>query len=421
MWLFTAMVMLNDIYRGCRKAATEMSSSKDWSYIRSAAAINGYLLPRQPPHRTWFAATRRRYLTTRIQQALDELQLTLNLRIAEDIGVFDQDAVALYGDGKVQQCLYSVAEGDTRVIKCVDENGEPFEVTVPVTNFDPDAKSHLTGDNKVVVGVKFVRLYLRIPKTHGRIPLIVAWVPDEKGQANSEMDIAMGLIRRVLDREPRITHVVYDTALHGVHRDELQRDFGVTTVAPITAKKLNKRTGERTEKSGHLRTCTFDYGNGDTQDVEISYVGGWLCQKIITDDGTIIAEQLPKLANIERRNRDGTYRKYVEYRVPCPRGLQGPKTIRERTWNDDEDQTRGFNRAENILLAPPGCDEYEAIYHGRSDAENANFMSDEQIHRERARSLGAQRQHFDLWAHSWVQAAVALHRYGPAGRRRTAA
>ncbi|HXH58993.1 hypothetical protein [Iamia sp.] len=420
-WLFVAMVMLNDIYRGGRTAATEMSHPREWNNIREAAARNGHHLPLKAPHRTWFLVTRKRLLTPQIQRKLDELELALNLRIAEEVGVFDTDVVALYGDGKVQQGTYSTAPGDTRTIKCVDENGESFEVTVPVKNFDPDAKVHITGDSRVVVGVKFVRLYMRIPKTHGRVPLLVAWVPDEKGQSNSEMDIAMALIRRVLEREPRITHLVYDTALHGVHRDELQRRYGVTTVAPITAKKVNKKTRERTEKGGHLTTVSFDYGNGDTQDVEVTYLGAWLCQQIITDDGTVLDERLKKLANLWRTNEDGTHRSYVQYQVPCPRGLQKPKLIRERAYNNDEDRARGFNRAENILLAPPGCDEYEGLYHGRSDAENANFMSDEQLHRERARSLGAQRQHFDLWGHSFVQAAVALHRYGHLGRRRTAA
>lgn len=163
------------------------------------------------------------------------------------------------------------------------------------------------------------------------------------------------------------------------------------------------------------------YGNGDTEEVNITFVGGWLCRQVITDDGTIIDERLEKLANVWRENKDGTHRPYVHYQVPCPRGLQRAKPLLERDYNNSEDAARGFNRAENILLVPPGSDEYETLYHGRSDAEAANFQSDEQLHRQRARSLGAHRQHFDLWGHSWVQAAVALHRYRDPLHRRTAA
>lgn len=153
-WLMVAMVMLNDVYRGGRTAATELSSPREWEYLREAAGRHGRSLPLEPPHRTWFIKTRQRHLTPEIQRQLDDLQLLLNLRIADAVGVFNREAVALYGDGKVQQCLYSTAPGDTRSVNLIDEFDEPYEVTTPVKNFDPDAKVHGTGDGRKVRGVK---------------------------------------------------------------------------------------------------------------------------------------------------------------------------------------------------------------------------------------------------------------------------
>jgi len=81
-----------------------------------------------------------------------------------------------------------------------------------------------------------------------------------------------------------------------------------------------------------------------------------------------------------RRNRDGTFRTYVEYRVPDPAG-GNPKIIREPTYNRDDD---AFNRAENIRQIPRGDPDYERLMGRRSRAVTANRQIDDHLYVRRA-------------------------------------
>ena len=126
-----------------------------------------------------------------------------------------------------------------------------------------------------------------------------------------------------------------------------------------------------------------------------------------TDDGTEIPVPLERVANIVRKNRNGTFRTYVEYSVPHPRGGK-PHKIMEPTYNTPDDT---FNRAENIRQIPPGDADYTRLMGRRSDAEAANRQIDDQLYLRRARSLGARRQLFDLLAHGLVQNSIARHRH----------
>ena len=114
-----------------------------------------------------------------------------------------------------------------------------------------------------------------------------------------------------------------------------------------------------------------------------------------------------------RRNDNGSFRTYVQYLVPHPRGGK-PKEILEATYNTDDT----LNRAENIRQIPPGDPDYERLYGRRSDAEAANRQIDDALYLRRARSVGARRQLFDLLAHAFVQNSLARHRHrlraGPA-------
>jgi len=117
---------------------------------------------------------------------------------------------------------------------------------------------------------------------------------------------------------------------------------------------------------------------------------------------------LKRVANRIVKNRNGSYRMYIEVEVPCPRGGKA-KIHRERTYGKREDG--GFNRAENVRQIPPGDPDYSRLMGRRSDAEAANRQIDDHLYLRRARSLGARRQLFDLIAHAFAENLVARHRH----------
>jgi hypothetical protein len=236
-----------------------------------------------------------------------------------------------------------------------------------------------------------------------RVTLAVAHVPGVKDEGNSEADVA---VKNLLELAPLLGDGVQgalcDTVLRGTHIDALQRSTGWLIMNPVTAARVNKKTGERTEKESYLRREVFHYQDGTHQQVDIWVSGGRACRLVHLDDGD------PVLRNLAPRNTDGTYRNYVEYEVPCPRRGK-PKIIRERTYGKPEDGD--FNRAENVRQILPGDPDYERLKGLRSDAEATNRQIDDHLYLRRARSLGAHRELLDLIAHAFVWNSVARYRY----------
>ena len=238
----------------------------------------------------------------------------------------------------------------------------------------------------------------------------MAYVPGVKNEANSEADIA--------DRElkslavPHGLHgVLTDAVLRGTHIDALQREAGLLVVSPVSAARIDPNTGVRIEKDGPLEQVTFEYRDGTSETVDIWHRAGRAHQRIITGDAEIVLQPLDRLETQRRPNSDGTYRFYVVYRVPDPRGGT-PKTIRLRTFTDDDDRAAGFNRAENVRQIPPGDPSYQVVYGRREDAESINRAIDDHGYLQRARSVGAQRQLFDLLCHAIRTNLIAQHLYG---------
>jgi len=70
------------------------------------------------------------------------------------------------------------------------------------------------------------------------------------------------------------------------------------------------------------------------------------------------------------------------------------------------------NRAENVRQIPPGDPSYQLVYGRREDAESINRAIDDHGYLQRARSVGAQRQLFDLLCHAVRTNLIAQHLYG---------
>ena len=227
-----------------------------------------------------------------------------------------------------------------------------------------------------------------------------------RDELNSEADIAVANLLELAPLAPGALGAICDTVLRGVHIDRLVRATGWIVVNPVTAQRVDPKTGERTEKTGFVRTVVFEYPDGSTEMVDIWFSGGLLCRVVYADDGTRVLVPLRRVGNPIRKN-NRTFRTYVEYEVPCPRG-RDPQVIRAPTFSQEDDP---FNVPENIRQIPPGDPDYERLMGRRSDAESANRGIDDQLYLRRARSLGARRQLFDLFAHAFVENSVARKRH----------
>ena len=137
----------------------------------------------------------------------------------------------------------------------------------------------------------------------------------------------------------------------------------------------------------------------------------------MVEDGKRPLVELAWKGTISRKNKDGTYRRYVDYEVVCNCG-EHRVLHRERTITNDEDRARSFNRGENVRAAPPGTELFDALSPLRSAIEGGNRRIDDHLPLRRARSYGATNILLELLGHAqWVN-AYARFLYGPGGARR---
>jgi hypothetical protein len=422
-YLVEAFGCLRSIYKSARAAATALHGPLLWDHIRTIVRSQcpddpSTWLPETPPSRTWYVKRKKQ-----IEPAgLDPLSanfITSGIATAEELGLLDPNGPGtkshpdpsrlIHHDGKAIRQMFNGAPGDTRHVQITDPKTGETTVEDRLVRADPDAKVHISGDDRQVRGSKFWHGEVRDEDRYTRVILVVDHVPGEKGKHNSEADIAVKNLVALAPRVPGALGTISDTALRGTHLNTLQRATGLVIINPITAEAVDKKTRERTEKEYYLRTVTFTYDDGTSIDVEIWTSGGRLCQVVYADDGTRVLETLRRIASPVRANLDGTFRTYVEYEVPDPRSM-APVTVMEATYDRPEDKD-GFNRAENVRQIPPGDPDYQRLKGRRSDAESANRQIDDDLYLRRAASIGAKGQLFDLICHAFVINSVARARH----------
>jgi hypothetical protein len=157
----------------------------------------------------------------------------------------------------------------------------------------------------------------------------------------------------------------------------------------------------------------FHYNDGTSEDVEIWTKAAGLCRVIHDDRGKRNVQPLERVATLRRPNANGTWRFYVVYAVPDPRG--GPPQIRREATTGPK--ISGRSRAENVRQIPPADPDYHRVAGQRSDAESINRHRDDDLYLRRARSVGAKRQLRDYRAYTRTLNALALFRH----RKRQAA
>lgn len=428
LWLWFVLNAYADACTSVRQAFTNLQRPERWARVRAIAAEMldcepDEVLPATAPDRSWYHKTRKRHIAPN-RDVLLQVFSEEAVAAALDVGLIDpakpydvtDRTRYLTADGKVIKAHTSAEPGATAPVEVVNPStGEVRHIDRPV-RFEPDAKLHTTGDKRVVRGVKTLHVDVRGPEAHRNVFLAIDHVPDVKGGRNAENHVLMKNLHTLAELAPGAIGLITDGVLHGQELDEIQRSLGLLPIVPVGAKKLDPKTGERIEeKQGPLGTVSVP--GCESGDVELWYYEGRLVKRQMVEDGTRLLVELAWKGTRSRKNKDGTYRRYVDYEVVCNCGKHR-MLHRERTITNDEDRARSFNRGENVRAAPPDTELFDALSPLRSPIEGGNRRIDDHLPLGRARSYGATSILLDLLGHAqWVNAYARLL-YGTDGARR---
>lgn len=384
-YLIIVAMCLADIKTSARSAFTEMHDDMLWNYMRSNverifpedASMH---LPAKAPSRSWYVKTMKRHGVASLAELQEKLTKTAieaaveqGLDIATPGQPIEVDLDRMIArDGKVITPITKYKKGDMRDVEVVDTETGEILIQQVQRRHEPDAKSYIIGTGEQVIGVKTMNISVAGNQEHRRAILAVDHVPGERGERNSEADVLMKHIRMLKEKAPGIVGPITDGVLHGTHLHVLQRELGMLPIAPVTAAKVNKKTGEREEKEGLLPGRIITFEGCAERSLEIHYYAGGLYKKVEYEEGSEL-EPLMWKRPVFKKNTDGTYRTYVEYQAECNCGQGHKKTFTERTFNNEEDLKQGtkgkaFNRAENVRLVPPGFEVFEENYGQREEA-----------------------------------------------------
>lgn len=402
MFVFEALI---SIYGSARRAEAEIAHRHVWHFIRRIVKKvhkhdQSMWLPPQQYKRHHYSYGRNRYLTDpTILEAIQKRHREIAARQAAELGLLDPGGEGsytrpsldrlVYADGKVVTPLYRAKAGTTRVDK---ETGEIRNV-----RFEADADLHMEGTGEMAFGVKFLLAAVRSSDVHGRIILDAQHAPEKGGEAK----VALKSFAAIAPHSPGIQGVVYDTALRGVHHNELMQKFGWLSINRVQGAEVVTRNGKpvkRVEKTVHIEDKTI---NGRV--VRLFARGGAVCVAELTETGEQELTELRRVRTTRRDGKNGTYRWYNEYALP----EGGTVTVRLDT--TEEDVARKLNRAENVRQLPPTDRDFKHIYRRRADAESINRNLEDTLFLNRAHSKGAQRQLVNLLGYALVVNALAVH------------
>ena len=240
---------------------------------------------------------------------------------------------------------------------------------------------------------------------NARIILDAGYVATSGGEAAQ----AMTMFTRLRPLVPGAQCVVYDTALRGVHHQQLLRDLGLLPVNRVAARSTvrnpNNTTRKRIEKTTYVETKTVTTPTG-TIEVKLFARGGQIGIGELTDTGEITFIPLQRIRTHRTQTQTGTYRWYNDYRLPTEHGYA---TVTVRLHGNDDDKKRRFNRTENVRPIPPGDPDFDRLYKRRNDAESINRHLDDTLWLRRAHTIGQHRQTLNLLTYALGINAIAAH------------
>jgi hypothetical protein len=268
---------------------------------------------------------------------------------------------------------------------------------------DPDAHLHITGSGEAAWGNKVVLVSCRLPDPHTRVIVDIASVADVGGEAQ----VAVESFRRLAPLLRGAQGVLYDGALRGVHMVILLHELGLLPIVPVTAKSGGRRAREpRVEHVVRIEAQIVAAPRG-MEDVQFYARAGAVGVGRLNDVGEMAFERLERVRVRRAANRNGTYRFYMEYRLPED---LGGGIVRLRIDTTEDDVARGLNRSEYMRAVPTDDEDYERLYPRRSDAKSINRALDDTLWLGRAHSKGRLRQLFELLGFALLTNALSLYR-----------
>ncbi len=266
--------------------------------------------------------------------------------------------------------------------------------------FEADADLHMEGTGEMAFGVKFLMTAVRTTTIHGRIILNTQHVAEKGGEAR----VALQSFHEIAPHSPGIQGVVYDTALRGVHHNEIMQELGWLSINRVQGAEVvtrNDKPVKRVEKTVHIEDKTV---NGRV--VRLFARSGAVCLAKFTETGDQELIELRRVRTTRRNGKRGMHRWYNEYALP------GGGTVTVRINTTEDDTTRKLNRAENVRQIPPTDPDFKRIYRRRADAESINRNLEDTLFLNRAHSRSAKRQLVNLIGYAIVVNALAVHLHG---------
>jgi hypothetical protein len=219
-----------------------------------------------------------------------------------------------------------------------------------------------------------------------------------------EAATAMDCFRRLQPSLEGCQALIYDTALRGVHHQQILREFGWIPINRVQAKTAGPKdprrqpSEQRQPKSVHIEDRTITTPTGTTHTLRLFTLDGALGIASFSDTGVPTFEPLTRIRTHRRPGSSG-WRWYNTYRLPHRYGA-GEITV--RLHGNQDDTTRGLNRTENLRPIPPSDPDFARLYPLRNDAESINRHLDDTHWLRRAHSLGHQRQLLNLLGYALV-------------------
>jgi len=310
-------------------------------------------------------------------------------QLAQDMGMFDQSAGShthpapqnmLVGDGTVMRPRFDAAPGDMQL--------DAVTGAIEQKPFDPDAGWYMTGDKRRVYGTKFGFIEGWTPHDGERVILDVFDVETVPG--GDEASRALESIEHLAAKLPGAQGVVWDMALRGKHVDRLYQ-IGLLSVVKVARVK----GGPKSPNIGQYEARCADRA---TRIVSVFAIAGapHIMEIAAGQEHPILLQRREIRA---RKNQDGSWRWYGEFRVPdapAVRGALRGAAITIRLHTNDEDDVKGLNRAEVLRPIPEGDPDWRKLYGLRPGAESINRWFKERLRDGRAPAVGRERQHFAL-------------------------
>jgi len=127
----------------------------------------------------------------------------------------------------------------------------------------------------------------------------------------------------------------------------------------------------------------------------------------MTETGQMVFLPMQRIRT-QRRGAPGRYRFYGVYQLPSE---YGGGELPVRLYENEEDRTRGLNRAEHLRAIPPTDPDFPSLNARRNDAESINRAIEDTLYWRRAHSVGRVAQEADLLGFGLGINALSWHRH----------